>query len=175
MGKKNEDVQINGQQTIEWGDFIFRGKEHWEVIKALGKEGKFLRNNGIFANPSWESAGGGGSGRSDANPVTVNSSAGANIDVISSAEVIMTMNANVSNITPLVDPTVDGFRLRLTYIKGATLYTATVNPAKFADTVSVVHPSPLLLATINTRDHFDYVWSTISGKFNLVGFVLGAY
>lgn len=171
MGRKNEDVTINGKQTLEWGDIPFRGKEYWEVIHALGKEGKFLRNNGIFANPSWESAG--GSGRSDANPVSVNSGS-ASIDVLTSQEVIMTMTANVANITPAVDPTVDGFRLRITYIKGATLYTASVNPAKFADTASVIHPSPLLLATINTRDYFDYVWSTISGKFNLVGFVLGA-
>ncbi len=152
--------------TPAQGEILYHNGTAW-VLLAPGTSGQLLKTNGAAANPSWVTPSGGG--RSDATPTSVNS-ASASIDVATSQTVIMTMTANVTNIVPTVDPTVDGTRLTIIFIRGGTAYTATLSATKFESGLDVTIPSPLLNTTINTRDIFNFIWNATTGKFSCVGF-----
>lgn len=102
----------------------------------------------------------------------INAASGV-IDIASAKTVIITVDVAITfPITFSTTPS-DSTPLKLKYKKGATPFTASVDAAKFKDSVTSVHPSPMLLATANTEDVFDYLFSSTSGKMVLMGFNLG--
>lgn len=44
-------IVINGIYTPEWGDVIYVGQDHWNVLKPSA--GKVLSSNGVSADVSW--------------------------------------------------------------------------------------------------------------------------
>ena len=115
------------------------------------------------------SGGGGGSGRGDTT-LAASASSGNSIDMVTSQTVIITMDANLTAVTPAVNPTIDGQRLTLIFKKGNPAFTAVLDPAKFRGNLDVVIPSPLLNPTINTRDIFTFIWNATDSFYTLVGF-----
>ena len=102
----------------------------------------------------------------------VNAASGV-IDIVSAKTIIITMDVAITfAITFSTTPT-DSTPLKIKYKKGATPQTASVDAAKFKDSTTSVHPSPMLLAAANTEDVFDYLFSSTSGKMVLMGFNLG--
>ena len=91
--------------------------------------------------------------------------------MVTSETVLITMDANLTAVTPAVNPTIDGQKLTLIFKKGNPSFTAVLDPAKFRGNLDVVIPSPLLNATINTRDIFGFVWNATDGFYTLTGFV----
>lgn len=102
----------------------------------------------------------------------VNAASGV-IDIATAKNVVITMDANITDLTFVGTP-VDTTELVIKFIKGATLYTCTLDVTKFQGSATTVLPSPLLLATINTEDTFSFKYSATKTKMSCVGFDLGA-
>lgn len=102
----------------------------------------------------------------------VNTASGV-IDIATARTVIITMDANIPTLTFVGTP-VDSTELKIVFIKGASLYTCVLDTNKFQPSTTNIIPSPLLLATANTRDTFSFMFNITTGKMALVGFDLGA-
>lgn len=102
----------------------------------------------------------------------VNAASGV-IDIVSAKTIIITMDVAITFAITFSTTPSDSTPLKIKYKKGATPQTASVDAAKFKDSTTSVHPSPMLLATANTEDVFDYLFSSTSGKMVLMGFNLG--
>lgn len=95
------------------------------------------------------------------------------IDISLAKTFVITMDEDLTSDINFANTVTECLPLRLKFIKGATPHTADVDPANFKDSTTAVHPSPMLLASANTEDVFDYLGSVTSGKMVLMGFVLG--
>jgi hypothetical protein len=135
------------------------------VNLGIGSNGQVLKVTGGL--PSW-GAGGGGSGRSDAPTTTVNASAGASVDMMTSKNVEVIMNTNVVGLTCPVDPTEEGTPLVLTVTMGATPYTMTLG-SKFEGGLDNPIPSPFLDATINKSGIYHFAWNRVNAKWTFLG------
>ena len=96
------------------------------------------------------------------------------IDIVTAKTVNITMDANITSpITFSTTPT-DGVPLRICFIKTGTAYTATLDASKFQGSVTNPVPSPLVTATANTKDTFDFIYYGNKSKMSMTGADLGA-
>lgn len=135
------------------------------VNLGIGSNGQVLKVTGGI--PAW-GAGGGGSGRSDAPTTTVNASAGASVDMMTSKNVEIIMDTNVVGLTCPVDPTEEGTPLVLTVTMQGTPYTMTLG-SKFEGGLDNPIPSPFLDATINKSGIYCFAWNKVNAKWTLLG------
>lgn len=160
--------------SLVLGDIIFF--DGTNLVKlGIGPEDNILKvTSGV---PAWGAGGGGGGSGREEQVVEMLASdlntAGGTIDITLARTFVFTMNTNITTPINFSSGLTEGLSLRLKYIKGATPYTASVAPANFKDSVTAVHPAPLLLATPDTEDVYDYIGSATANKMVLMGFNLG--
>lgn len=94
------------------------------------------------------------------------------LDITLAKKFVITMDANIVGLTFSGTPE-DLYELVLAFDKQATLKTITFDSAKFQGDASNIIPSPVLLASISTRDIFTFLMNGIKGKMSMTGYTQG--